>query len=187
VAEICVAKGSTGNANETLVDEPAIDERPVAVDGRPVANHNVDDDVVEIDRDPNPRAGGGVGGADVVDDIIVHGSSSNQTWTGDKSSSELLVKLMMSIADLIISKLCARQCLVTRVSVKGKKDDEGGNGQTSNRRAGATFIERATSEAYSSLPSNRRAQLPRRSPLHRVVVVVVVSRRVVIQFDRRPV
>ena len=60
MAEICVTKGSTGNASEMLVVEPTVDEHPVAVDGRTIANDNVDDAVVEIDREPDPRAGGGV-------------------------------------------------------------------------------------------------------------------------------
>jgi hypothetical protein len=105
VAEICVTKGSMGNTSETLVVEPTVDERPVAVDWRTIANDNVEDAVIEIDRGPDPRAGGGVGRFDVVDDIIIHESSRDQTWTGNKPSSELLVKSMMLIADLIFSKL----------------------------------------------------------------------------------
>jgi hypothetical protein len=95
VAEICVAKGSMGNANETLIVKPTVNERPVTVDGRTIANDNVDDADVEIDREPNPRAGSGVGGSNVVDDIIVHELLRDQTWTGNKSLSELLVKSMM--------------------------------------------------------------------------------------------
>ncbi len=105
MAEICVTKGSMGNASETLVVEPTIDERPVAVDGHTLANDNVNNAVIEIECEPNPCAGGGVGSSDVVDDIIVHESSRDQTWTGNKSSSELFVKSMMSFSGFIISKL----------------------------------------------------------------------------------
>ncbi len=68
MAEICVTKGS----NEMLVVNPTINKRPVAVDGHTVANDNVNNAVVEIDREPDPRVGGGVDRSDVVDDIVVH-------------------------------------------------------------------------------------------------------------------
>ncbi len=94
MVEISVTKGSSGNASETLVVKPTVDERSIAVDGRTVANDNIDDAVIEIERKPDPRAGGGVGGSDVVDDITVHELSREETWTGNESSSELFVKSM---------------------------------------------------------------------------------------------
>jgi hypothetical protein len=105
VAEICITKGSMGNASDTLVVEPTVDERPVAVDGRTIANDNVNDADVEIEPEPNPHAGSGVCCSDVVDDIIVHGSLRDQTLTDDESLSKSFVKSMMSFSGFMISKL----------------------------------------------------------------------------------
>jgi hypothetical protein len=147
VAEICVTKGLTGNASETLVVEPTVDERPVAVDGRTVANDNDNDAVVEIEGKPDPRAGDGVGGSDVIDDIIVHELWRDQTWTGDESSSELFVKSMMSFSGFIISKIMnstvprqARVCEGEKMTRKGVMD-------------------KPLNEAYYSSPSDRYAEL----------------------------
>ncbi len=63
MAKICFNKGSTGNANEALIDKPAVNERPVTIDGCPIANDNGDNAVAEIDCNLDPRTGGGVGGA----------------------------------------------------------------------------------------------------------------------------
>ncbi len=106
MAEICITKGSMGNASETLVVEPTVNDKcPVAVGGRTIANDNVSNAVVEIERKPEPRAGSVVCCTDVVNDIIIHGLLRDQTLTEDKLSSELFVKSMMLFSDFIISKL----------------------------------------------------------------------------------
>ncbi len=86
-----------------VVERPvAVDECPVAIDECPVTNDDVVNAVVvAIERNLNPRAAGGVGGADVINDIIVQGSSRVQTRTGDDSSSVSPDNSMMSFTDFI--------------------------------------------------------------------------------------